>query len=218
MRVKFQEKIAWIIGFVSLLSIVFFGLAGKTQAAAPCAYFSDPKYVTGAAGCAADCNTFYSAYKCTTGLACLQENGKYPDLECPTGQSCCFAGEVAPKAPETTTPAAAGGSGATPPATSLDTSGCKVPGTEFTFPCPLGERGVNQIIGNLIKWVLGVVGGLFLVMFVYGGFQYIISGANSKSAELGQKTLINAVIGITIVIGAYILVDALAKLFKLGLA
>jgi hypothetical protein len=130
----------------------------------------------------------------------------------------CCKTKTAESPTPTTSPTPAGGSGATPPATSLDNSGCPVPGTDFKFPCPLGERGVNQIIGNLIKWVLGVVGGLFLVMFVYGGFQYIISGANSKNAELGKKTLINAVIGITIVIGAYILVDALAKLFKLGLS
>jgi len=143
----------------------------------------------------------------------------YDTEMCPTANlSMCCAVKNDCTPPETVAPTPTGGgtAAATPPA-STDKSGCKVKGTDFTFPCPLGERPIAQIIGSLIKWALGVVGGLFLVMFVYGGFLYIISGANSKNAELGQKTLVNAVMGIAIVIGAYVLVQSLAKVYGLGL-
>lgn len=102
---------------------------------------------------------------------------------------------------------------------SYDNTQCKVPGSSFSFPCPLGG-GANklpEIFGRVIKWTMGLVGALFFAMFVYGGFQYIIAGSNSKSAEAGQKTLINATIGLAIIIGSYMLVSLLVDTFNAGL-
>lgn len=100
-----------------------------------------------------------------------------------------------------------------------DGASCGVPGTSFSFPCPLGggQEKLPQIFGRIIKWSLGLVGALFFAMFIYGGFMYIIAGANSKNAETGQKTLVNAVIGLTIVIFSYMIVTWLYETFSAGL-
>lgn len=94
------------------------------------------------------------------------------------------------------------------------------PGTSFGFPCPLGggAEKLPQIFGRVIRWVLGLVGALFFAMFIYGGFMYIVAGENAKNAETGQKTLINAVIGLAIVIGAYMLVEWIVGIFSAGVA
>ncbi len=73
------------------------------------------------------------------------------------------------------------------------------------FPCPLGTD-IPALLGNVIGWVLGLVGALFLAMFVWGGALYITAG-DSKRAEEGQKTLVNAVIGVVIVMLSYTMVN-----------
>lgn len=101
-----------------------------------------------------------------------------------------------------------------------DKSLCNVPGTSFQFPCPLGGGAdkLPQIFGRVIRWVLGLVGALFFAMFVYGGFLYIIAGDNAKNAETGKKTLINAVIGLVIVITSYMVVTWIIETFTTGLS
>lgn len=101
-----------------------------------------------------------------------------------------------------------------------DKSMCNVPGTSFQFPCPLGGGAdkLPSIFGRVIKWVLGLVGALFFAMFVYGGFLYIIAGESSKNAETGKKTLINAVIGLTIVIGSYMFVSWIIETLTAGVS
>jgi len=102
----------------------------------------------------------------------------------------------------------------------FDKTMCQVPGTSFSFPCPLGGGAdkLPQVFGRVIRWVLGLVGALFFAMFIYGGFMYIIAGENAKNAEIGQKTLVNAVIGLAIVIGAYMLVEWVVGIFTAGVA
>jgi hypothetical protein len=81
-----------------------------------------------------------------------------------------------------------------------------------------GADKLPQIFGRVIRWVLGLVGALFFAMFVYGGFLYIIAGDNAKNAETGKKTLINAVIGLVIVITSYMVVTWIVETFTAGLS
>lgn len=133
-------------------------------------------------------------------------------------ESCCVpAGTASGIAPKD---AAASASGSRTKTVVYDKTMCNVPGTQFQFPCPLGGGAdkLPQIFGRVIKWVLGLIGALFFAMFVYGGFLYIIAGDSSKNAETGQKTLINAVIGLTIVICSYMFVTWIVETLNFGLS
>ncbi|MFA6447596.1 MAG: pilin [Patescibacteria group bacterium] len=84
---------------------------------------------------------------------------------------------------------------------------CKTP-AGVLFPCPLGTgtaENISSLIGQIIRWCLGLVGALFFAMFVWGGVLYMTAGS-SKRAEEGQKTLVNAAIGMAIVIFSYLFV------------
>lgn len=135
------------------------------------------------------------------------------------GASDCTAPDGNCCVPKSATPAPAVQATAEPDSTEPTTETVSVSGDcgtdvgGISFPCPLGERNVSRIIGSLIRWVLGLVGALFFAMFIYGGFMYIIAGENAKNAEIGQKTLINAVIGISIVVGAYVVLGWLLGIF-----
>lgn len=147
--------------------------------------------------CKANCNTD------------TENNQGLLDCIAPDG-SCCVPKPAVPAVQPTAEPEST-----VPDTETVNVSGdCRTDVGGISFPCPLGERNVSRIIGSLIRWVLGLVGALFFAMFVYGGFMYIIAGENAKSAETGQKTLINAVIGLFIVVGAYVVLGWLLGIFE----
>ena len=68
-----------------------------------------------------------------------------------------------------------------------------------------------QVFVNISQWILGVVGSLTLLMFVYGGFLFLFSGGNSDRANKGKQTLLNAVIGLFVVFLSYMIVGIVFK-------
>jgi apolipoprotein N-acyltransferase len=59
------------------------------------------------------------------------------------------------------------------------------------------------VIGAVIKTVLGVVGIVFLVLMVYAGFIWMIARGDEGKVEKAKNTIINCIIGVVIVVGAY---------------
>jgi hypothetical protein len=82
---------------------------------------------------------------------------------------------------------------------------------------PLQDNlGPAEAIGLIIKAALGLLGGLTLVMVVYGGFQWLTAAGNKEKIVAGTKTMVWAIIGLILVLGSYlllntILLDYLAK-------
>ena len=76
--------------------------------------------------------------------------------------------------------------------------------------CPTGGANCvtpQSLIGRVINGVLGVVGSLALLMFVYGGFTWMLSGGNSTAIERGKNILIWAAIGLVVIFMSYALVN-----------
>ena len=82
--------------------------------------------------------------------------------------------------------------------------GAILPGCAATGTCNLCE--MLEVVVNIGKFILGTVGGLALLFFVYGGFIMLTSGGKEDWVKKGKETLINAAIGLVIVITAYIVV------------
>ncbi len=61
------------------------------------------------------------------------------------------------------------------------------------------------------QWILGIVGSLALLMFVYGGFLFLFSGGNKDRVDKGRQTLVNAVIGIFVVFLSYMIIGLVFK-------
>ncbi|MDD5438538.1 MAG: pilin [Patescibacteria group bacterium] len=220
------------------LSLIMVGLSAFVAAAflsPPALAVNTAKTCAEAGGaCKYDCDANTDSYAnsklgCTDsccipkGNAC-KDHGGTCSSGCGTGmevapnpfdclESCCVpAGTASGIQPKQ------GGADAKTTAKAYDKSLCNVPGTSFQFPCPLGggAEKLPQVFGRVIKWILGLVGALFFAMFVYGGFLYIIAGDSAKNAETGKKTLINAVMGLVIVIGSYMFVTWIIETFSAG--
>ncbi len=63
-----------------------------------------------------------------------------------------------------------------------------------------------RVFINVFEWILGIVGSLALIMFVYGGFLFVFSGGNNDMVTKGKQTLKNAIIGLFIVFLSFMLV------------
>lgn len=74
------------------------------------------------------------------------------------------------------------------------------------FPRPLGEDSLQIIIGRVINVVLGVVGSVFLVMFIYGGVLWMMSSGNNEKIQKGRDTLIWATLGLIVIFASYAMV------------
>ncbi len=61
---------------------------------------------------------------------------------------------------------------------------------------------------NLVLLIVGIVAVLFLII---GGFRYITSAGNDESVESAKKTIQNAIIGLIVVILAYVIVTVITN-------
>ncbi len=85
-----------------------------------------------------------------------------------------------------------------------------------TLTNPLGVTDVNVFIGRVISAVLGMAGAVALVMFVWGGVQWLISGGKPETIKKGKDTLIWATLGIVVIFTSYTLVNAVIAALSSG--
>jgi len=92
-----------------------------------------------------------------------------------------------------------------------------LPSITYAIENPLvGITSIQGLIGRLIKVLLGLAGSFSLLMFVWGGFQYLWSAGDPAKIKKGKDTLVNAVLGIFIMLFAYSIVTAVINALSTG--
>jgi len=78
-----------------------------------------------------------------------------------------------------------------------------------TLENPLGEGVTDprEIIGNIIKAMLGITGSLALAVFIFGGFTWVISAGNEEKIEKGKKMVMWAAFGLAVIFFSYAIVN-----------
>lgn len=80
---------------------------------------------------------------------------------------------------------------------------------------PLGDINTpQQLIGKIINAVLGVVGSLALLMFVYGGLTWMTSAGSQEKVKKGRDIIVWSAIGLAIIFASYGLVRILLNSVK----
>jgi hypothetical protein len=65
---------------------------------------------------------------------------------------------------------------------------------------------IETIFSNLISAIISLAGiGLFIMLLV-GGFGFLFAGGDPKKLEQARGTLSNAIIGLVIIISAYLII------------
>lgn len=70
----------------------------------------------------------------------------------------------------------------------------------------LGHADIRIIIGNIIRVALGLLGILAVGLMLYAGFEWMTSGGNEEQIGTAKKILINATIGLAIILSSYSIV------------
>lgn len=87
----------------------------------------------------------------------------------------------------------------------------------FDFLDPVGDSandtipGLATVVSNVIDIILFVAAALAIIYLIYSGILYITAAGNPDAAKKGQQGIINAVIGIVIIVLAYIIARAVAS-------
>ncbi len=71
---------------------------------------------------------------------------------------------------------------------------------------PLNAKTIPELISNLLKAAIGIVGALALLVFIYGGFIWLTSGGDSGKVSAGKEAMKWAAIGLVVIFTSYGLV------------
>jgi len=85
-----------------------------------------------------------------------------------------------------------------------------------TLTNPLGTTNIRTVIGRLITALLGVTGSIALLMFVYGGFLWLISAGSPEKVKKGKEVMKWSVLGLVVIVGAYTIVRAVITALESG--
>lgn len=83
----------------------------------------------------------------------------------------------------------------------------------FVNNCPAdtgvrcSEGSIAAIFRLIINWALAIAFIAAVIMLIYGGFLYITSAGNTENATKGKTAIINALVGIVIIVLSYIIVQ-----------
>ncbi len=136
-------------------------------------------------GCQSRCNLICGGTACTAESAMCQP----------------LPGVGSPSFPQTTT----GPQGGSAP--SDQTQARQAQSLGFGLRDPLGGVSIQRLIAGLIRFVIGMIGALFLGLFVWSGVQWMTAGGEADKVSEAKQTMVNATIGMIIVIGAWTLVS-----------
>lgn len=79
-----------------------------------------------------------------------------------------------------------------------------------------GSCDVVAMANNIVKWLIGVLFMIFAIMVAAGGFGLVTSGGNQAAKEAAKSRISNAIIGIVLVLAAWLLVDTLMRALLAG--
>jgi len=96
------------------------------------------------------------------------------------------------------------------------TTGLEEAGTIAGLSDLFGGRGIKGVIGLVIKGLLSLLGMVFLILVIWGGFKWMTSQGNADKIKEAKGLIVNAAIGLAIVVTSYVIVIAVFKILGEG--
>ncbi|MBI5620183.1 hypothetical protein HY949_00200 [Candidatus Gottesmanbacteria bacterium] len=69
---------------------------------------------------------------------------------------------------------------------------------------------------RLVQGVLAIAGVALFVMIVIGGYNFLLSGGDQKKLEMARGTIIGAIIGLVVMILAFLIIQTIATFTGVG--
>ncbi len=99
-------------------------------------------------------------------------------------------------------------------------------GGEFKGKGPLGLEGKNPtdvftLFPNVISTIIGVLtaAGIlwFIFQFIIGAYGWLAAGSDSKAVEAARARIMNAVIGLVLVVSALVLITVIGSILGINI-
>lgn len=74
---------------------------------------------------------------------------------------------------------------------------------------PLGSVTIPEIIGRVVSMILGVLGSLALLMFIWGGIVWMTAQGNDEKIKKAKNTIVYAILGLVVAFLSYTIVSYL---------
>jgi len=84
---------------------------------------------------------------------------------------------------------------------------CSIDGKPSQIPCNYSVCDFIQVGINITRIILGMMGAIALILFIWGGQMLIVAGGNPEKIQAAKKLLINTIFGIIIILLAWSLVN-----------
>lgn len=65
------------------------------------------------------------------------------------------------------------------------------------------ETTVSEIIGTAVNAALGLLGVIFVILIIYGGYKWMTAAGNEEKSKEGTDIIRRAIIGLIIVAGSW---------------
>ena len=76
--------------------------------------------------------------------------------------------------------------------------------------------GISGIITTIITIALTLAGLIAILFLIIGGFRYVTAGGNEEQAESAKKTILNSIIGIIVIILAFVILAVVENAITTG--
>lgn len=69
-----------------------------------------------------------------------------------------------------------------------------------TLGDPLSGAGVEEILNNIVNWLLVIAAPIAVIMTIWAGYLFMTGGSNEEQIKKARSTLLYVVIGIVVLI------------------
>lgn len=80
-----------------------------------------------------------------------------------------------------------------------------------------GGSGMAFFLSNLLKAALLTAGLAAFAFLIFGGFRYLTAGGDEKATGDAQKVITNAVVGLAIIVAAWLIVRIIESVFGVSI-
>lgn len=81
--------------------------------------------------------------------------------------------------------------------------------------CPTSSSLLHTTAPAIVNLLLYFVGGIAIIMIIIGGLRYVLSSGNPTQVQDAKNTILYAIVGLVIAIGAYAIVAFVTGRFKI---
>lgn len=67
----------------------------------------------------------------------------------------------------------------------------------------LGNKDPRAIVSNVIRYILGFLGIVAVIIILLGGFKWMTAGGNEEKVGEARKLIVSGIIGLVIILAAF---------------